>query len=79
MHLGFDYNKKGTRRSIHKCESCGTIFKVIPAIPITKSKDWDECMTPDCESYDPSRDADKLFGEDGKLKYPNKVRIVPRP
>lgn len=64
--LRYDFNDYGTQISVHDCESCGIEFTVCPAIKPDK-EGWDGCMAPNCLSYDPERDADKLFDE-GKVR-----------
>ena len=61
VKIGDDTNTYGTHISVHICEDCGTQFTACPAIPYEKTNDWKGCMAIGCTSYDPSRDADKLF------------------
>ena len=65
--IRYDYNGYGTQISVHVCESCESEFTVCPAIKPDK-EGWDGCMAPICLSYDPGRDADKLFDE-GKVRF----------
>ena len=52
-------NEYGIRVSLHECKSCKRRFSICPA-----NKDWgDECLSEDCETYDPSRDASRLFDD----------------
>lgn len=49
------------------CDTCGERFTVCPALESRSMDDqWTGCMAPTCASYDPARDADKLF-DDGKV------------
>lgn len=49
-------NEHGTRTSEHVCEACGEHFAVTPAI---EGGRW--CLGPDCPSYDPELDAERVF------------------
>lgn len=61
-HLGYGKNEYGTLISKHCCDTCGTNFTVCPA-QFPEAQGWGNCMAPTCKSYDPSRDADKMFEE----------------
>lgn len=61
-YLGPSTNDYGTAISVHRCDSCGRTFTVCPAVR-GDAPGWDGCMSTTCESYDESRDADKLFEE----------------
>jgi len=54
-------NKYGTRVAIRRCKTCGAEFTVCPAPPPEKLDQWQHCLSEACDSYDDSRDADKLF------------------
>lgn len=57
----FSENEHGVLVSHHVCQGCGRDFTVIPA---AKSEEgWEGCMAPDCGSYDPDRDVDKMLEE----------------
>ena len=58
--ISYGRNEYGTRVSEHVCLRCGGTFTVCPAYA---EEDWGGCLEPTCETYDPSRDADKLFDE----------------
>lgn len=75
MFVGYDNNQYGTKVSVHICDTCGDKFTVCPAVGDKPS--WENCLRPECASYDPSRDADKLFGDDGKILPNSKIKIVP--
>ena len=62
MKIGMGYNEYGTPISIHICDSCHRRFTVCPAIEDGKPG-WGNCLSPECASYDPDRDADKFFEE----------------
>ena len=59
MKLRNNYNRFRTPVSVHRCDACGAEFTVCP--PAKNDSDWDGCMAENCDSYDPSRDIDKLF------------------
>ena len=60
MFLSFGKNEYGTPVSVHRCEACGEVFRVCPAAKPGQAG-WENCLGPDCSSYDPTRDADKFF------------------
>jgi len=62
MKIKNSVNEYGTPISIHICETCGQEFTVCPLLP-DDAKGWENCMAETCASYDPKRDADKLFNE----------------
>ena len=66
MLVGLSNNEYGTATSVHTCDSCGGTFTVCPAVG---NKGWESCLAEDCPSYDPKRDADKLFDNE-----PEKIR-----
>lgn len=51
-----DYN---TPVSVHFCFGCGSEFTVCPPF----GDAWGGCLAETCSTYDPARDADKLFDE----------------
>jgi len=51
-------NEYGTFVSVHHCAACGREFTICPP----SSTYGDDCILPECASYDPSRDADVFFG-----------------
>ena len=55
MKLREEPNEHGTTTSYHTCDTCGVEFSITPAA------DFPNCMSDDCASYDPHRDADILF------------------
>lgn len=61
-YRGEGVNEHGTPVSLHTCDSCGHEFSVCPAVPEDARDQWDGCMQEDCESYEPTRDADLYFG-----------------
>ena len=61
-HKGYDKNEFGTLISKHTCDACGEDFTVCPA-QHPESKGWDNCLAPNCKSYDAARDVDKMIGE----------------
>lgn len=50
-------NEFGSPVSVHTCKACGDEFTVCPPA----SSDWDGCLAPVCDSYDPDRDVDRYF------------------
>lgn len=71
MHIGYCNNEFGTLVSRHRCDKCGTEFVVCPAV-YPDDLQWNCCLATVCDSYDPTRDADKLFHED-----PDSIRRKP--
>ncbi len=61
--IGERFNEYGTLVSVHKCPDCGSEFTVCPP----SNSDWGGCQAKTCISYDPKRDADKLFDESPEL------------
>ena len=63
MFTGYGFNDYGTLVSEHRCDECGLPFTICPA------KDGPEgdafwggcCLAEECESYDESRDIDKVW------------------
>ena len=68
MRLAEIPNEYGTGTTLYLCDSCGRSYTVCPAINPEKDANWNNCLAPDCGSYDPSRDMDKLFDDRGVLK-----------
>ena len=64
---GRPVNRYGTRISVHTCRTCGRPFTVCPPVI---HMDWGGvCLDVTCISYDPARDADKLFdNEDPRIR-----------
>jgi hypothetical protein len=67
MHKGYRFNEHGTRISVHQCETCGEEFTVCPAA-FPEDKGWDNCLGPQCPSYDRTRDFDLAFDDHGNLR-----------
>lgn len=63
MKTGMSVNEYGTPISLHICEYCQVEFTVVPAIPDDPDvlNGWRGCLTPECESYDQSRDVDAMM------------------
>lgn len=67
MFLEVTKNEFGTPVDAYQCETCGERFTVCPANEDRSCDDqWTGCLATSCESYDPARDADKLF-DDGNV------------
>ena len=60
MKIGEERNEFNTKTSVHICECCGGRFTVCPSV---ENEGWENCLGPECSSYDPARDADKFFGD----------------
>lgn len=65
-HIGFSKNEHDIKVSCHKCDTCGGEFTVAPAIEEGVAG-WENCMSDECASYDPHRDADVLFMSDREI------------
>ena len=57
--IGEAVNIYGTPISVHICGECKSQFTVCPPA----DEGWGGCQSLECSSYDPARDADKLFDE----------------
>lgn len=55
-------NDYGTPVSAFVCNTCGNPFTVCPAVTEVQHDEWQNCMSEDCDSYKPTRDADLYFG-----------------
>lgn len=53
-------NEYGTPVSAHVCQTCGAEFTVCPPVDDGRPG-WDNCLAPECPSYDVTRDADLMF------------------
>jgi len=69
---GESVNENGIPVSVHICGTCGTEFTLCPLVPDDKAHEWPDCLDPDCDSYDPHRDADILFQSDSEIANNNK-------
>ena len=59
MKLCESYNEYGIVVAHYLCDTCGCSYTITPA---PESDDgWHNCLSPECESYDPKRDVDDLF------------------
>lgn len=63
MKIRDDVNEYGTPITIFICEFCGREFSVCTAIPDENLDNWKGCLAVECDSYDESRDIDKVFDE----------------
>lgn len=75
MWLRDEGNKHGTGTSFMKCDTCDMEYSVIPKIPQEERHDkgWQNCLTPECPSYDPHRDAEVLFMSNAEIAREKKV------
>jgi heterodisulfide reductase subunit A-like polyferredoxin len=60
------FNEYGTPISVHVCTACGKTFTVCPP---ASANFGDDCLAPECSSYDPARDAEVFFGPDDPELY----------
>lgn len=58
---GNDVNPYGTSVLARRCKTCGSYFTVCPKPGDAGA--WENCLSPQCASYDPGRDVDYLFPE----------------
>ena len=65
MFIDYATNEYGTTVSEHRCETCGETFTVCPSSgddgPRRDADRDGNCLTEDCASYDPTRDASIYF------------------
>jgi len=59
-------NEHGTGTSVHECMACGIEFTVTPAAA-NNGLGYENCLAPDCASYDPHRDMDIVFMTDKEI------------
>jgi hypothetical protein len=69
MRLRQTTNEYGTSVVEYRCETCGELFTICPAPDPEEDEQWTGCMAPTCASYDPARDADKLFDDGDVLSF----------
>lgn len=64
-YLGETTNDYGTPESRFLCPVCGSDFTICPAVSSEKMHLWENegCGDAECDSYDPGRDVDRLFGD----------------
>lgn len=60
MRLYESMNEYAIPVTHYRCDTCHVFYSICPAP--TSDEHWQNCMAPDCESYDPSRDLDDRFG-----------------
>lgn len=73
-HHGYSENEHGTRISVHICDTCGEEYTVTASQEDFDPENFQNCLGPDCASYDVNRDVDILFMTDEELKT---QKIVP--
>lgn len=61
-HLRDSNNNHGTPTSVHRCDRCGGEFTVTPRVPEERRGEWNECLSEDCDSYEPMRDVELYMG-----------------
>jgi hypothetical protein len=62
MWKSYGINEFGTRISMHICDACGNFFTICPA-KNQEDEGWNNCLAPNCKSYDPNRDVDNMFDD----------------
>lgn len=79
MFLRFDHNEYGTPITVCRCDTCQVEFTVTPMCSRERATtgDWTSCLSSECDSYDESRDADKLFDESPESFTRRPVRPAP--
>lgn len=65
-------NKHGTLTSSHICDTCGQSFTITPSAP-GNGEGYENCLAPECDSYDPHRDVDILFMSDKEIANNGKL------
>jgi len=83
MFIEIGRNEYGAAVDRYKCETCGDVFTVCPAHEDRSCDDqWAGCLAETCGSYDPSRDADKLFDNGNVVAFGQRAKpdlIVRKP
>jgi hypothetical protein len=70
MYVETSKNAYGTPIDCYICETCGDPFTLCPANEDRSCDDqWTGCMATICASYDPARDADKLFDNGNVVSF----------
>ena len=69
MRLREITNEHGTPVVEYRCETCGETFTICPAPKASEDDQWTGCMATTCASYDPARDADKLFDDGDVISF----------
>lgn len=72
MYLGLGENEDRIKVSKHKCDTCGDEFTVCPAYG-EGSAGFENCLSPECASYDPNRDLEIVFLDDKVLSDNRKI------
>lgn len=58
--MNLSVNEHGTIVSLHTCHSCGDQFTICPP---KATFDKNGCMSPECNTYVPECDMNRLFGD----------------
>lgn len=66
MWISYALNEYGTPVSCHTCDTCDKFFTVCSAREPDDTA-YLSCLGVECASYDPKRDADRMF-EEGKVR-----------
>lgn len=67
MHLETRPNEHDTPVAHFQCGTCGEPFTITPAPECFD--DWQNCLSPQCASYDTSRDVDHLFDDGDTISF----------
>ena len=70
MKIGYATNEYGTSVTKYWCDTCGEEYTVCPSPE--NDDEWNNCLSPDCPSYDSGRDIDKIFDTDAEI-YKEKI------
>ena len=73
MYLRETTNDYGRQVSEFKCEACGRVFTVCPAVSPKGREQWAGCLADECPSYDIGRDVEMIvaLGEGEITLEPN--------
>jgi len=72
-HLGYSKNECGTRIALHKCDTCGIEYTVTAPKADYSPENFQDCLAPECASYDVNRDMDLLFMTDDEIAREKKI------
>lgn len=61
-YLRQQVNEFGTSVSAFECDTCGAGYTICPEPLVEQRWMWQNCMTPECQSYDVSRDVVAIVG-----------------
>lgn len=61
-YAGIELNDYGNPRSVFLCDTCGGRYTIDPEPPVGDRWMWQDCMAPECESFDITRDVGAIVG-----------------